>query len=193
MQKNQNKSLRVESSGSRRRGFSLVEVLLTLMILSVGVSAVAVLMTSNIKNSISAKNQVIASELAQEGLELVTRLKSNQDKTATKFTADMPVIGTDYRIDYNSNYGAFKSSNIPDDAQKRLNLSASSLFLHTATTPSKFYRKISVTIAVDADPLELKKNALVTSYVSWNGAGIPIPCNIATKCVAVSALLPDLK
>lgn len=192
--KNQNKKSKRGEELSRKAGFSLVEVLFTLMILSVGVSAVAILMTTNIRNSITAKNQIIASELAQEGVELVINIKNIKDKDPIKFTADMPANGTDYRVDYNSDYFDLKGSpaSYPGNAGKQLKMSGS-YFLHTAARASKFYRKISIAIVPDSDPAELKKNVVVTSYVSWNGAGIPAVCNVATKCVAVTATIPDLE
>lgn len=171
-----------------KKGFSLVEVLFAILVLSVGIAAVAVLMTGNIKNSITAKNQIVASELAQEGLELVRNLKDNNPT----FTTDV-VNGSDYSVDYKSDYTAFIASNV-STGEKEL-FSNGGFFSHSGSTPTKFFRKIAVSIATDLDG---KKTANVTSYVTWNGTGFsaitgfPATCNIANQCVSVVSVLPDL-
>lgn len=181
-----------------RAGFSLVEVLFSLTVLSVGVASVAVLMTSNIKNSITAKNQVIASQLAQEGVELVKNIKDNQDLTALRFTADMQT-GNDYRVDFDSNYATFKGSGTVssgfDNKQLFLKLNGG-IFMHESAmtpTPTKFYRKISVTVTPPAPPVTTTGSAEVTSYVIWGGTEFPTTCNTANKCVKIISILPDVQ
>jgi len=176
-----------------KKGFSLIEVLFALFVLSVGIGAVLLLMSSNIKNSNIAKYQVIASELAQEGVELVKNLKDNRDGdvASSKFTND--ISGNDYRIDFDTTYDSggnnFKGSNSVG-IDKRLNLSAGNFYVHSAGSPTRFFRKIAVSITQDAN---FKKTANITSYVSWNGADIPNPCTVANKCTTVVSVLPDLK
>ena len=192
MKKNKIKILTKPTFRSMKKGFSLVEVLFTLMILSVGTSTAAVLMTNNIKNSINAKNQVIASELAQEGVELVKNLKDNNPI----FTTDIS-DGNDYRVEYISDfvsgYTAFKNSpiNFPGDVRKRVDLSGAGFFLHAVGTPTKFYRKIAIST--------VGGNRRAESFVTWNGSGFavmavgwPASCNVASKCVSVVSVLPDL-
>lgn len=183
---------------STKQGFSLIEVLVTLMILSVGIVAISALMAGNIRTSVNAKNQIIASGLAQEGVELVKNLKDARDNAGTSptFSADIP-IGNDYRIDYDSDYATFKSSNIVSVAQKKLNSSSEGYFLHSGivgtggVTGTKFLRKVKISTTADGD----KK---VESVVSWNSASIPAgtvadPCNVAKKCVSVQAVLPNIE
>ncbi|HBI33892.1 MAG TPA: hypothetical protein DEA43_02665 [Candidatus Moranbacteria bacterium] len=170
-----------------KQGFSLVEVLISLLVLSIGISSVLFLMTANTKNSINAKNQIIASGLAQEGIELVRNLKDNNPAT---FTTDI-TTQNDYRIDYTFSYDAFRNSNNASNAQKQLFLNGNGFYSHSngvGAISTKFYRKISVSIAT----VSLKKVATITSYVSWNDSGIPAVCNVANKCVSVVAVLPDL-
>ena len=174
---------------STASGFSLIEVLFSLLVLSAGIGGILLLMASNIRNSNTAKYQVIASELAQEGVELVKNLKDNRDRDLTalpRFTNF--IVGNDYRIDFDSTYDIFKNSNSVA-IDKRLYLTAENFYSHSGTTPTKFFRKIAVSISTDVN---VKKTANVTSYVSWSGANVPTPCNVANKCVSVVAVLPDL-
>ncbi|NTW27210.1 MAG: prepilin-type N-terminal cleavage/methylation domain-containing protein [Candidatus Moranbacteria bacterium] len=175
-----------------KKGFSLVEVLISLLILSVGVAAVSVLMTNNIKNSITAKNQVIAAQLAQEGVELVKNLKDNQLATVFTTNADITANHTDYRIDLNSDFATFSGSSGATNKQLYLNTGIFSHTINVASKPTKFFRQIAVVITI----VDAKRVATVTSYVTWNGTGVPLPlssCNVATKCVSIVAVLPDLE
>jgi type IV pilus assembly protein PilV len=55
--------------GIENRGFTLVEVLVTLIILAIGFSALAALQVSSVKRTGFAKNASIATSLAQKKLE----------------------------------------------------------------------------------------------------------------------------
>lgn len=160
-----------------KAGFSLVEVLFALLVLSVGVSAVSVLMTSSIKNAIVAKNQVIASELAQEGVELVTNLKAND---ATFTSTGRYAAADNYRIDVTT--PDTTSFAVVAPALQKLYLS-SGIYSHVAGTATNFYRKIKIE--------KSGTSVIATGYVTWNGTGVPTVCNIANKCVSVQAVLPD--
>lgn len=60
-----------------KKGFSLVEILLSVFLLSLGLTATAKLMLSGYKNSIDSRNAIVASELVQEGLEIVRNFRDN--------------------------------------------------------------------------------------------------------------------
>lgn len=60
-----------------KKGFSLVEILLSLFLLSAGLTATARMMLTGYKNSIDGRNAVVASELVQEGLEIVRNHRDN--------------------------------------------------------------------------------------------------------------------
>lgn len=174
-----------------KAGFSLIEVLVAMFILSMGFAAVFSLMTINIRSSENAKNQIIASQLAQEGVELVRNLKDNN----STFTDDVGTGGSDYRIDYNSDYTTFLGSNINDDTKKKLNIDANNFYSHSSGQATKFYRKIKIEITTDADS---KKTATVTNYVTWNSSGFtaisgtfPANCTIGNKCLSAVSVLPD--
>jgi prepilin-type N-terminal cleavage/methylation domain-containing protein len=182
-----------KDSISSKKGFSLIEVLFALLILTVGISAILVLMTSNIKNSIIAKNQIVASELAQEGVELVKNLKDNNP------TFSVTIKSLDPSLAYSVGpYGAFadlSSSNNHnnDDAAKQLNLSNEGVYrpvLDGIGTPTKFFRKVLMVVNTDADG---KNTTTVTALVSWNGTGFAEVCNTTNKCASVVSVLPDLE
>jgi len=176
-----------------KRGFSLIEVLIALFILSFGVSAVFVLMSSSIKDAQTSKNQTIAAQLAQEGIELVKNFKDNAATPAT-FSTELAIGGVDFRADYSSTYVLFKQSptSFPGPVNKKLYLD-SGFYTHTASstsTDTKFLRKIAV--SVDA----VSKNATITVTISWNGTDFPAetaadPCNITKKCLKIVSILTN--
>lgn len=163
----------------RRLGFSLIEVLFTLMIISVGVVAISALMAGNIRTSTNAKNQIIASGLAQEGIELVINLKDSSENFSTDVSD-----GNDYKVDCVTSYADFKSSNSVNTLKERLSL-LNDVYSHSTasgTIATKFYRKIKIAT--------VGGNRQVESLVVWDGVGVPLTCNIANKCVSVQAVFP---
>ncbi len=175
-------------ASENKQGFSLVEVLFSLTILSVGIIAVVLMMSSNIKNSITAKNQVIASELAQEGVELVVNFKKNDPLrfVSTNMVTRKP-DGSNYLVDVNTTYAEFA-----ENSSQRLNINNNSgVYSHSIVdpfTPTKFYRRIEI-----KNNIAPVKTIIVTSFVTWNGIGFALmgTCNIANKCVSIEATLPD--
>ncbi|MDO8529622.1 MAG: dockerin type I domain-containing protein [bacterium] len=96
--------LKMNTETSKARGFSLIEVMIACFVLTVGILAMIDLMAISIRNSIGARDQIIASELAQEGMELVRNIRDNNfanDKKA--FEDKFPNVDRDNcRIDKNS-------------------------------------------------------------------------------------------
>lgn len=189
-----------------RWGFSLVEVLVTLMVLSIGIAAVSALMIGNIKSSNNAKNQVIASELAQEGIELVRNLRDNHLTTSPKFDSGGACMldGNDYRIGKNNplvcpynTVGGSAAALYVDAGNIGCTADISGFYNYTnacgatSRTKTKFYRKIQISNSISS------KQVVVTSIVSWNGTGLPLGlvdssyCTVGNKCISIVSVLPD--
>jgi len=169
-----------KKSSQKRKGFTLLEVLISLMILALGVSTITLLMANNIRNSVESKNQIIASSLAQEGIELLRNLQENNQ---ADFFSDVKK-NRDYIIDPLSSYSDFIASYSVNTSEKKLKLTNSGFYIHstTGTADTKFLRRITF----DESPNDITE----TSTVSWNSTYFPTVCNIANKCVHVSALIP---
>ncbi|MCK5475653.1 MAG: prepilin-type N-terminal cleavage/methylation domain-containing protein [Candidatus Pacebacteria bacterium] len=58
-------------------GFSLIEVIIAIGIITVGIVSIVNLLSFNLKNEIKNKNKVIAIYLAQEGIEVVRQIRDN--------------------------------------------------------------------------------------------------------------------
>ena len=66
------KKRRLESNG-----FSLIEVIIAIGIITVGIVSVINLLSFNLKNEIKNKNKMIAIYLAQEGIEVIRQIRDN--------------------------------------------------------------------------------------------------------------------
>jgi type IV pilus modification protein PilV len=182
----------IRRSKSARQGFSLIEVLVSLFVLSIGITAIAVLMVDNIKNLQTSKNQIVASQLAQEGIELVRNLKDNSsDPVINGFIAGNY---NNYRID--KDMLSVNSTNNDGEQLLYLNGSFGSFYTHTTGSPTKFFRRIDFIVSGSALPAPSSRQIKATCYVTWNNTGflamsLPADCNVANKCVSVVSVLPD--
>jgi len=81
-------------------GFTLVEVLISLLIFSIALTAIFYILVINIGNAQLIKNNFIASGLVQEGIEIVRNIRDNDWHLGNSFGATTP-DGT-YRVQWNS-------------------------------------------------------------------------------------------
>ncbi len=155
----------------RANGFSLIEVLFTLLVFSFGILSVVSIMTSSIRVSMTAKNQVIAAQLVQESLELVKNLNDN----------GVLVNGSNYssyRIDENVAVSPAVIRFVSAGGAYRLYLDVNGFYSHTVSAQTtKFSRRVDISGAVAGQ-------RTITSTVSWDGSGgFPASCNVSNKCV----------
>ncbi|HEX8974561.1 MAG TPA: prepilin-type N-terminal cleavage/methylation domain-containing protein, partial [Patescibacteria group bacterium] len=172
-----------------RRGFSLVEVLITLTVLTLGIGGVSVLMLSSIRNTENAKNQIIASQLAQEGIELVRNFHDNKNSSTNPFSSQLQ-SNSNYKVGPAMDFGLFQNS-YNNSKYKQLTLlemptNGTVEYRYGGLKPSKFFRTI------DIKPNTLLKKVGVTAYVFWGGGTTPPdPCNLGNKCVSATSDMLD--
>ncbi|MDP3043010.1 MAG: prepilin-type N-terminal cleavage/methylation domain-containing protein [bacterium] len=143
----------------RQFGFSILEVIIAILIISIGMIGVLSLITQNIQVQYIGKNDLIASQLAQEGLELVRNIRDtnwltagNDWKTGAGATTNSDIVQDgDYAIDYS---GAIIDINSIDNAG--LNIDAAGFYTHNAGAATAFYRLITVVDNADYLDVECK-------------------------------------
>lgn len=154
----------------KNKGFSFVEVMVSVFLVSVGLLAALSLLTKGLSETMDSRNQLIASLLAQEGVELVRSVRDTNWANGRDSFIGIP-NGT-YAIDY-------KLTGF-DSSKKQLKLDSDGFYQGDAGTPTKFFRKIDL-----SEPIPNQKT--VRSIVAWGIAiATQIPsmsdCNTAHKC-----------
>lgn len=195
-----------DKQGKRlRRGFSLGEVLLASFVLTMGLTAATALIVSSVNHSYESRDAVIATELAQEGVELVRNVRDQNfalEKDGTPAGEGFDGFSaTDKHCRMDSGDVLFTcqpSQGTPAGRMYYLSTPTypdlGDRYTHTGTT-HRFARYIYI----DYD--DANKNARVVSYAFWDwpsGGSMPghvsstgntAACTLQNKCVFSEVLL----
>ncbi|HEY4506550.1 MAG TPA: prepilin-type N-terminal cleavage/methylation domain-containing protein [Candidatus Paceibacterota bacterium] len=140
------------------RGFTLVEVLISIFIFSLAFTATSFVLTTNMRSASFVGDSFVASGLAQEGLEVVRNIRDRDWFLGNSFGTSIP-NGT-YRVQWNS------ESLIALGLNPSLKLdSTNGLFSYDSGPDTIFKRTVTIT-TVSAN---IEKRVIVT--VSWNERG----------------------
>ena len=145
------------------QGFTLVELLVSLFILSIALAGAFAVISFNVNNANFVKNSFIASGLAQEGVELVRNLRDTDWHTGAEFGSfggsDSLADGA-YRVQWDSS--ELDSSGVSEP----LALDAAGVYAYDSGTPTIFRREVELRRVVPASGPVVEIVATVT--VSWN-------------------------
>ena len=137
------------------KGFTLIEALVSLVILTVALGP-ALVLSSNISSTASViQNNLIAANLAQEGVEVIRALRDASWYNGLSF--DTGLADGIYRTDWNSNILITLGSNPP------LKVS-DGLYNYSSGTETMFKRTITIT-KINSEELR------VVSDVTWTERG----------------------
>lgn len=181
---------------NRTKGFTIGEVVLSSFVMTLGIVSVLGLITFSFQSSVESQNLIVASELAQEGVELVRNIRDNAlvDKIATGSPTDVFSVGnwpagvnSRCIIDYND--VALSCG----DPNPQLVLTGG-FYGHSAGA-GRFYRLLKIDHTGGSD------TARVKSFVTWqnpesnlNGVGGDTAwCTIANKCTYTEVFLTEWK
>lgn len=149
------------------KGFSLIELMVCVLIISIGLIGVLSLVMQNIQAQSINKNALIASQLAQEGIELVRNVRdSNWLITDNDWDEDIVSDGS-YAIDYR---GRDYIINTSESVGEKLYINTNGYYTHDSVGNSStiFSRLISVNkveITSTSTYLDIK------STVQWKERG----------------------
>lgn len=153
-----------------QKGFSFVEVIISLFVLSIGFLGVVNLSTTTLRNSFLQRDAIVASMLVQEGVELVYNVRDTNLAKGNEAFAGVSE-GT-YRISFENPVLALNSS-------YQLLLSSNGFYGYSpgfgVGTPTKFSRKIIVA-DTSSGGVESRK---VTVVVVWGGTNFPTTIDTA--------------
>lgn len=142
-------------------GFTLVETLIALVILSFGLIPTLSVITSSINISKIIRNNLVASNLAQEGVEVIRGLRDTNWFNGSNFNNGL--IGT-WRVEWNTNL----SNNLPQATTPETNPfirfdSSTGLYNYASGTPTLFKRLVTVSMTANTCNCEM----VVVSEVTW--------------------------
>jgi len=140
------------------KGFTLVETLVALVILTVALVPILTLSSSASRVSISLQDNLISSGLAQEGVEVIRAIRDTNWFNGNPFNlglgSDTIGVSTDYRVEWNST-----SNNLSSIGTQPLNLN-NGRYTYSGGSITKFSRTITIT-KINAGELR------VVSQVTW--------------------------
>lgn len=149
---------------NRKKGFSLVEVMMVVFILSTTLTVFIQVISKSIDHSMESRDSIIAADLVQEGVELVKNIRDNN--WVNKLTPFSGIDNGSYVIDYDSSLRSFGSYVLKFDGN---------FYNISNGDDTKFSRKIEIT--GDAD------TKIITAYVIWERSDFPAGCSVSNKCV----------
>ncbi|MFA5994027.1 MAG: prepilin-type N-terminal cleavage/methylation domain-containing protein [Parcubacteria group bacterium] len=159
------------------KAFSLIEVLFSVAMFAIGIMGVVGLINQSMAASMNHRNEAIAGQLAQEGIELVRNIRDNNWLRTPAIDAFAGIH--DGRIDY-TNTGSVENS-----TDYNLQLNSSGLYAHN-NSENIFKRRIVVT----GDSI----NKTIQSVVTWGEVTPPSSpdennCNPTAKCFYTEVML----
>lgn len=171
----------------KQKGALLIEVILSVFIITTGLLAVMQLITNSLNDSLRAQNIIIATGLSQEGAELVRNIRDNSfvttpDTPFIKFFPEKKYCHMEYNTDLMCS-ATFTSSHYT--------LGLSQKFYTSGT--GKFSRLLYVVYNSATDQAD------VTSFVYWGSVPLSVrdggktDCTIANKCVYTEMMLTKWK
>lgn len=152
---------------NKNTGFSIMELVVSTAIIAIGLLGVSSLVIQNLQVKNINKNQLIASMLAQEGLELVRNVRDDNwlSQSLPSWDKDIADHTNDFAIDYRGRASINGNADTISDADAKLYIDGAGLYTHVGTgnTATAFSRIIN--IVGDGDKIE------VGALVAWNDRG----------------------
>lgn len=157
--------MRASFQKKSQKGFSFVEVIISLFVLSIGFVGVVNLATTTLRNSFLQRDAVIASMLVQEGAELVYNVRDTNIAQGHASFAGMS--GGSYRISSaNPTLGS---------GSYQLSMDTNGIYGYSGSNQTKFSRKIIVEETLTGSVQKRK----ITSVVIWGGSTFPTTIDTA--------------
>jgi len=144
------------------KGFTMIEIIVVLFVVSIGIVGVMSLIVQNIKSQSYDKNTLIASQLAQEGIELIRGVRDSNWKANRSFATNL--TGGDYYMDYLDTVPQVYSGTLADLVLKQNSLGFYLNNLGNSASSTIFSRLITLK-TLNIHSLQ------VDSTVSWNEHG----------------------
>ncbi|MCD6500497.1 prepilin-type N-terminal cleavage/methylation domain-containing protein [bacterium] len=141
-----------------KRGFTLIEVLTAISVMTIGILGIYALVPRVISISGINTDRFIASQLAREGIEIVRNIRDGNALEGVAF--DEGLSDGNWRVQYDKDF-------LLAPADEPLKMDANGFYNYDSGSPTKFKRKVILS-HLGADSLKVKVE------VSWPGSGSPL-------------------
>lgn len=171
-------------------GFSTPEVLLSCFILAIGLVTIVAVLSGSLRYSQDNRNVIVASELAQEGIELVRNIRDNNFASSTGFTIFSSNVHC--RADWNDAVSSLDCLGAQGIASRYYLQYINGAYEHSTATKEQFSRYIYVSFSNTGG-----ERAIVRSFVYWGNSAHPADlatgntalCTLQDKCVFTESFL----
>lgn len=145
-----------------KQGFTLVEIVVILFIMSMGMIGVLSLIVQNIQSQSYNKSNLIAYQLAQEGIELIRKVRDSNWRESVLY--DDKLAPGEYYMDYTDTAPSLHDLDNPEELV--LKQDAANFYVHdpAAATTTPFSRLITIGVIDD-------HSFQVNSLISWAEPG----------------------
>lgn len=185
----------------KKKGFSIGEVILSSFVLTVGLVSVATLTATSYRQSLESRDMIIATGLAQEGVELVRNVRDNNLAAGGTGFVGFSNPNKHCRVDYNDAFSYPNATTV----NPSLNCSAASgavsrytlrydgrYYIHADTGAERFSRHIYVDYN-GTDTAVVRSFAYVTAAYTPPANGNASGCTAASKCAYTEVTLTNWK
>lgn len=149
-----------EKKEKNELGFSLAEIVIVLGILTFGLIGITSLIFQNMQVENTTKNYLMASMIAQEGIELVRNIRDENWVIFANWLDDIP--NGDFIVDYRGRSSVDSSPNSIHHEDAKLYIDGSGFYSHVVTIRGTGFSRL-ITVQVFPDYI------LVQSDVMWSG------------------------
>lgn len=160
-----------------RPGFTIVEIMVVLLVVALALVGILSLITQTIQGQSYNKDNLTASQLAQEGIELIRRVRDSNWKASQPFNTNLaPAVGMvfPYYMDYRDS--APHPHNLSQPGELVLHQDSNGFYfndINSAATSTPFSRLITV-VLLDSKSME------VNCTVTWGDHNRSYSYNLET-------------
>lgn len=169
-------------------GQGLMEVIVAIAIITTGIAGTITLTYSNLRSNETSFNQIVAANLAREGIEVIRNIRDEnwlQGKTWIQGFKNMTANPTDYDGIINFDKATKRwSVDLTKNGitEGRLYIDADGVYNHTNGTPTPYWRNVEVRVILcqfknDRNNIEAV-NGNCQNYAAWDAVGIKVISNV---------------
>lgn len=146
---------------TKRKGFTLVELMITIFIISIGLVGIMSLIQNTLRSASFVRFNLTGVYLAQEGIELVRNIRDNNWISGRDWKDGLEACSLGCKIAYNN-------TSLSSYNDEFLQIDDNGFYNHNEGEESNFKRAIFINSKTDSDGREYLE---VISQISWSHRG----------------------